>query len=282
MSGSSRTASGSTAIERWRSALAEWAIPQEILDAAPESPWGHSTRAFAARADRAIATPATPSHRRAAEALPEGGSVLDVGCGAGAASLPLLARASHLVAVDTEAAMLDELRARVPSTCTLTVVQGRWPDVAGDVPRVDVVVCNHVAYNVADLDDAVMRMTEKARRRVVMEMTRGHPRSLLNFLWPLFHGIERPTTPTSADAVDVVHECGLSPGAEEWTPADVSLAAHDVADLVAGVRRAICLDATRDPDIARALASRLVWHEGRVGLTPLPLTTVWWDVARAA
>ena len=76
------------AIDRWRGALAEWALPTELVDAAPESPWQFSTRTFAVRADRALmeSTP-TPSRRRALEALPVDGAVLDIGCGAGAASL---------------------------------------------------------------------------------------------------------------------------------------------------------------------------------------------------
>src|SRR2546430_11828672 len=40
------------------------------------------------------------------------GSVLDVGCGAGAASLPLAAKTSGLIGVDPSAAMLKEFRVR--------------------------------------------------------------------------------------------------------------------------------------------------------------------------
>src|SRR5436305_422520 len=71
------------AAERWAQALAAWAIPPAILTAAPESPWGFPTQLFERRADTVPAEP-TPSTQRALEALPEGGAVLDVGCGAGA------------------------------------------------------------------------------------------------------------------------------------------------------------------------------------------------------
>lgn len=267
-----------SAIERWRSALAEWAIPPEILAGAPESPWALSPRTFAARADRALAAPApTPSNRRAAEALPAGGSVLDVGAGAGAASLPLMRRASRLVAVDAAPEMLGELRARVPACVELAIVQGRWPDVASQVPVVDVVVCHHVAYNVADLDAFVLRMTERARRRVVMELTKEHPRSAQSFLWPIFHGIERPTRPTAGDAVDVIRACGLMPHVEEWTPEDLLLASDGMADVVASMRRSLCLTEERDAEIAGAVESRIVRRDGCVGLAPRPVVTVWWD-----
>lgn len=271
-----------TAAARWRAALEEWAIPVEILAAAPESPWQLSPASFAARADRAVREGAiTPSRRRALEALPEGGAVLDVGSGAGAASLPLLTRAARLVAVDGDAAMLAELRARVPPKVELTVVHGRWPDVAGQVDDVDVVVCNHVAYNMPNLDEAVAAMTTKARRRVVLELTAVHPRSPQNFLWPIFHGIERPSRPTAADAVDVVRETGVDPQTEERVPADPVLASHELPDLVASVRRYLCLGPDRDPEIAAALEPRLVRRDGLVGLPPLPVVTIWWDTPEA-
>lgn len=267
-----------SAAARWRAALEEWAIPPEILAAAPESPWQLSTAPFAARADRAMREgPITPSRRRALEVLPEGGAVLDVGAGAGAASLPLVTRAARLVAVDGDAAMLEALRARVPAAVELTVVHGRWPDVAGQVDDVDVVVCNHVAYNLPNLDEAVAAMTAKARRRVVLELTALHPRSGQNFLWPIFHGIERPSRPTAADAVDVVRETGVDPQTEERLPSDVMLASHELPDLVATVRRYLCLGPDRDPEIAAALEPRLVSRGGLVGLPPLPVVTIWWD-----
>lgn len=266
------------AIDRWQSALAEWAIPQEILDTAPESPWQFSTRTFAVRADRALqeSTP-TPSRRRALDALPEGGSVLDVGSGAGAASLPLLGRARRLIAVDTGQEMLDELRTRVPPDVELTLVCGAWPDVADQIDQVDVVVCNHVAYNMPNLDQAVRRMTDRARRRVVLELSRDHPRASQNFLWETFHGIQRPARPTSEDAAAVVREAGFEPAVEEWTPADLSMTSDDLGEMVASVRRYLCLGPDRDPEIARALEPRLVRRDGLIGLPPRPVVAIWWD-----
>ncbi|HEX6537948.1 MAG TPA: methyltransferase domain-containing protein [Candidatus Dormibacteraeota bacterium] len=272
-----------TPAERWRAALAEWAIPAEILDAAPESPWRLRPQQFAARADRAMAehTP-TPSRARELEALPDDGTVLDIGVGAGAASLPLLTRASRLIAVDGDPAMLDELRARMPADVELSVVQGMWPDVADSVDDADVVICHHVAYNVPNLDAAVRRMTEKARRRVVMELTSVHPRTPQNFLWPIFHGIDRPARPTASDAIDVIRACGFAPHFDEWKRRELLIAAEDLPELVASMRRYLCLTPDRDPEIERALAGHLVRRDGQVGLPALPVVTVWWDAPHPA
>ena len=96
-----------TAAERWRSELAGWAIPDEIVAAAPESPWGYATECFRRRGEAAPDPDPTPTTRRALEALPEGGTVLDVGVGGGATSLPLAARTGLIVGFDAQPDMLQ-------------------------------------------------------------------------------------------------------------------------------------------------------------------------------
>ena len=105
-----------TAAERWREDLEAWAIPQALIDAAPESPYGFPAELFRRRAAGAASSRAdSPSTLRALDALPAGGTVVDVGSGGGSMSLPLAGRASLLTAVDGQADMLaafTEARAR--------------------------------------------------------------------------------------------------------------------------------------------------------------------------
>src|SRR5437588_5199305 len=161
---------------RWREDLDSWAIPPEILAAAPETPWACPTGLFARAAEEALAAraarsdegQASPSVRRALEALPEGGSVLDVGAGGGAASLPLCPPAAAVTAVDQSPDMLAAFAGLAEGQgIHHTEIQGLWPDVAGDVGPADVVVCHHVLYNVGDLVPFVVALTGHARRRVV-------------------------------------------------------------------------------------------------------------------
>jgi SAM-dependent methyltransferase len=154
------------AAERWRRELAGWAIPDHILAQAVEPPWGFPVELFSADEGPA---PDTVSRRRAAETLPTGGSVLDVGCGGGAAGLALVPPAGLVVGVDESAEMLEAMRqaaqARGVEHATL---QARWPDGAAEAPMADVVVCHHVAYNVPDLAGFAVALAAHARRRVVM------------------------------------------------------------------------------------------------------------------
>jgi SAM-dependent methyltransferase len=241
------------ALARWREQLDGWAIPEEIMAAAPESPWAFPVGLFRSRARRAGSRPATPSNREAARSLPPGGSVLDIGAGGGAASLPLAGVAGRLVAVDESADMVAAfLAAAEAAGVPASGVEGRWPEVAGRVAPADVVVCHHVLYNVADLAPFADALTGHARRRVVAELTERHPLVGLAPLWRRFHDLERPSGPGADDAVAALEALGLRVARQDWESQD-RFGFDDFDELVAFTRRRLCLPAERDPEVAAAL-----------------------------
>jgi hypothetical protein len=259
---------------RWREDLESWAIPPEILDAAPETPWACPPGLFARSAEEAVTTrnaPRTPSQQRALEALPDGGSLLDVGAGGGAASLPLCPPAAAVTAVDQSAGMLSAFAGLADKQGVAhREVEGLWPAVAGEVEPVDVVVCHHVLYNVGDVVPFVLALTDHARRRVVVEITAEHPQSTLNDLWLHFHGHVRPTRPTAVDAAEVLRDLGLEVGMDEVeSPPRWGHHEHDRAELVAFARRRLCLPAERDPEIDAVLEPP----------APRRNVTLWWPGA---
>jgi SAM-dependent methyltransferase len=236
---------------RWAAALAEWAIPDEILAQATESPWGFPTEVFVAAAQRQLVGPPTPTHRRVIEALSAGGSVLDVGSGAGAASLPAAPPATRIVAVDTDPRMLDELAALGRDRVAVALVDGGWPDVADEIAPCDVVVCANVFYNVADIAPFVRALHAKARRRVVVELTAQHPQARLSPLWEQFWGVRRPVAPTADDAHDVVADVtGQQPTVDRWTRNN-----DERPESVPWIRRRLCLTDERDDEVTAALAA---------------------------
>lgn len=266
-------------LDRWRADLESWAIPDEILAAAPESPWVLPRQIFIRRAERHWRTPSSPSYQRAWDALSEPGSVLDIGAGAGAACLPLMARATGLTAVDRDEELLnvlvgkaDQLGGQVLAIC------GRWPDVAGEVAPADVVTCHHVLYNVADLGPFVAALTGHARRLVVVEMTAHHPLTSLNPLWERFHGLGRPEVPTAADVLAVLESLGLEPRHETWSRSGDS-DYESFEDLVEVTRRRLCLRPDQAGEVATAL--RELGAEGEQSAQQLflgvELVTIWWE-----
>jgi 2-polyprenyl-3-methyl-5-hydroxy-6-metoxy-1,4-benzoquinol methylase len=267
--------------ERWAEALASWAIPQALIDAAPESPWGFPSELFRSRAASAPDRRETPTTRRAAEALPQDGTVLDVGAGGGAMSLPLALMASHLTAVDGQADMLEVFsEATTALGVDSSTVLGSWPEVAEATPAADVVVCGHVLYNVPELGPFVDALADHASRRVVIELTEHHPLSWMNDLWKTFHGLDRPDTPSDLDAVAVILERGHAAVREVDVRTRESGGFIRREDCVAMIRRRLCLRPDQDQALIAALGDRLHEQNGlwSAGPAERAVVTLWWDV----
>ncbi len=270
--------SGGATLDRWREQLGAWAVPEEILARAPESPWGFPVGLFRARAEQARGRGPTPSNREAVRRLAPGGTVLDVGAGAGAASLPLAGRAGRIVAVDESAGMIEAFLAAARATgVQADGVHGRWPDVAGEVGPADMVVCHDVLYNVQDLAPFALALTGHARGGVVAQLTERHPLAPLAPLWRRFHGLDRPQGPTAGDAVAALRSLGLEVERQDWTTSHGG-SFEQFQDLVAYTRRRLCLPAGRDPELAEALEPLCVRDDAGYRIGPLhrPVVTLSW------
>jgi SAM-dependent methyltransferase len=265
-------------LRRWSQDLASWAIPEDILAAARESPWVLPPQVFARRADSASENPGGPSYERAWDELDPPGSVLDIGSGPGAASLPLIPRMTGLSAVDENSAMLGLLADRASARgVTAMTVRGTWPEVAPQLPAADVVTCHHVLYNVADLTPFVAALTNHARRLVVVEVASTHPLTSLNPLWLRFHGLVRPDRPTAGDVLAILRAMDLEIGFRQWRrPGGPDYGSF--AELVDVTRRRLCLPADRAADVASALEETGIdpEHPRDLGSSGRDVLTVWW------
>jgi SAM-dependent methyltransferase len=248
--------------------LARWAIPEEILAAAPDSPYFFVPQVFVDAADVAIARAEdTPSDTVAREALAPGGTVLDVGCGAGAASLRL--RPARVVGVDPSSPLLEAFGQRARRLgIEAATVEGLWPDTASRAPVVDVVVCHHVVYNVPDLAAFASALGEHARRRVVIELTAVHPMAWTAPYWKALHGIDQPNRPLAEDAVAAVQELGFTVRQERWQRHYPMLGESGDQPLLPIARR-LCLPTERHEELRQALAAA-------PPPTDREVVTLWW------
>jgi SAM-dependent methyltransferase len=256
---------------RWAADLAEWSIPEEILATAPQSPWIHPVVLFTPSPGP---IPDTPSHARARGVLAHEGSVLDVGCGGGRAALALAPPAATLIGVDHQQGMLEVFAAEAAARgLAHAEILGDWPMVADRTPVADVVVCHHVAYDIAALPAFVSALDAHAGRRVVLELPQRHPLAGMDLLWRHFWGLERPQSPTAADALAVIRELGVDARMEEWEQPSQALPDHGLGPAAQAelMRIRLCLTPDRDAEIAQVLASSPP--------SPRSLATIWWDVS---
>jgi SAM-dependent methyltransferase len=252
--------------QKWKSDLEAWSIPKEIIDQAPESPWIHPPVLF--QIPKLIDL--TPSHQKAFEALPDNGSILDIGCGGGIAAFAMGRKAGQVIGVDHQSEMLEMFTENAKDRHTESVVhEGFWPAIQNDVEVADVAVAHHVVYNVQEIIPFIQAMNSHARKRVVLELPQHHPLSNLSTAWKHFWKLDRPENPTPHDLMNVLREMGINAHLLLW---DGQLRQErNMDDAVRFTRIRLCLPESRDPEVREFLENHPV-SETR------PLATIWWDI----
>ncbi len=256
--------------EKWRTDLASWAIPDEILSRVTTGPWIHPVAMFTATET----IPDSKSHQIARAAVPIGGSVLDIGSGGGRAAFALVPPASRVIAVDHQQGMLDEFaEAAARRGVQHEEFLGDWPAVADGVPSADVVVCHHVAFNVPDIVPFLQALNSHAIKRVVLEMPFQHPLTHLNPLWKKFWDLDRPSEPTAEDLSAITRALGFDAQMEIWVDETWGKrVALPEAERIRFARIRLCLTEDRDAEVAAALIQQ---GDDR----PRQVATLWWDVS---
>jgi SAM-dependent methyltransferase len=249
--------------------LTGWAIPQDLLAAAPQSPYFFDPSVFIAGADEAVNRAGdTVSDRVAREGLPTGGTVLDVGVGAGAASLRL--GATTIIGVDPSPALLDAFVERAHRLGIAAVaVQGSWPGAAVETQVADVVVCHHVVYNVSDLAPFARALSEHAASRTVIELTACHPMAWLAPYWKALYDLDQPVRPTADDAIALLNDLGIAVHQRRWVRR-IQMIGESGDQQLARIARRLCLRPDRLDELRGALSQQPPPAEREV-------VTVWWE-----
>ena len=249
--------------DKWREDLANWGIPKEILDQAPESPWIHPAALFQIPDVIEI----NPSHFRAKEVNPN--SVLDIGCGGGVAAFACTPPATKVIGVDHQQSMLDMFEENAKQRgVEVETYFGDWPDVSANVPKADVVTCHHVVYNVAKIEEFVTALNAHANKRVVVELPEFHPLSNMSAAWKHFWNLDRPTSPNASDFQNVLQELGIDSKMEVFAGEmrnDV-----DFDSQVRFMRIRLCLPESREVEVRQFMTDNPPTSSRR-------LATIWWD-----
>lgn len=107
-----------------------------------------------------------------------GETVFDMGCGTGALAVPFGEAGHKVVAADFSQGMLDQMQARLDAAGVRTVFpklmswEDDWPAFGVREGMTDVAIASR-SIATADLRDALLRLTEVARRRVCITLATG-------------------------------------------------------------------------------------------------------------
>jgi SAM-dependent methyltransferase len=265
------------AASQWRDQLEAWALPDELLSTAEESPYGWSQSLWKRRSVIAGDTEPPETVRIVTELMPERGTLLDVGVGRGRASLPIAENRHRLIGVDESLEMLagftEDARRR---SMQVETHEGRWPDIAPDVPVADVVMAANVAYNVADIVPFIAAMMDHARAAVVLEVTERHPWAHLAPLYREVHQLDRPDGPTADDLVAVIVDMtGREPIAHRWERQG-HVWYESWNELLDHYGRRLVVPRARRHELRPLLESEVIAEDGklRVGDTPTRFATI--------
>jgi ubiquinone/menaquinone biosynthesis C-methylase UbiE len=103
------------------------------------------------------------------------GRVLDIGCGNGAISLPLLPRAGHLTLLDLSPKMLDLARQQVPADRLedVKLIEGNFLEADLEPQSFDLVLCIGVLAHVDSVPDVIAKVARLAKPggMVILEFT---------------------------------------------------------------------------------------------------------------
>jgi len=141
-------------------------------------------------------------------------TVMDVGAGGGRLALPLALRCVKMVAVEPSSSMCQVLREQATDSGVdnVTLVEARWEE--AQVESVDIVLCAHVLYVVAGIEDFVRKMEANAREKVLIVLFQSPPQSQIYHLWHMVHGEERIPLPSLPQFREVLEQLGIDGNVE--------------------------------------------------------------------
>ena len=258
--------------QQWREAMQTWALPESILRAAPESPWGFPDRAVPIASGAARSRERSPTATVARSRPCRSEAPCSTSASAAARRrCRSIRRCSRIIGVDS-----SRRHARRVSTpgaasrgqrCAPSRARGRRSQRERRSPMSSSATTSPTTSPTSRRSS--MALTEHARRRVVMEITSRHPTAWMADLWLRFHGARPPdparcqTTPCRSCAASVCTFAGTralqARGAGGFERRE---------DAVAWIRRRLCLDAGRDAEVAAALGARLVHEDGLWAVRP--------------
>ncbi len=194
------------AIETWGEMVRlEHAQSDRMRGARPTDHWTQYARQF--KADPHRTGDALVEQLRSR--ISPGESLLDVGAGGGRLALPLALTCRRVTAVEPSPSMCAVMResAQEFGVENVEIVESGWLEAS--VEPADVVLCSHVVYVVEDIGPFVSKMSDHAKRLVMVVMYQAPPQSQMYGLWERVHGEKRLALPALPQFIPALEELGI-------------------------------------------------------------------------
>ncbi len=208
---------GQTGVDGLESAAALWTNIVSNRERMPAGERGQRLRGMAQRLREAGRRDLgdAPLVRAVLAGLGPQRSVADLGAGPGRYTRVLARQDCRVWAVepseDMRRYLQEDLAGEDPATAArVQVVAGAWPDVAAQVPPVEVALASLVIHFCPDATGFIAAMERLATRRCVLSIRVGQMQPLIEVLWPQFHPDRPlPAQPVFAHLYNVLLEQGI-------------------------------------------------------------------------
>lgn len=190
--------------------------------------------------------------------LPPGGSVLDVGGGAGRFALPLATLANHVTVVEPSADAVETLRARAAEAGfgNITVINAPWED--AEAPSAEVVLCSLVLHHVPEAATFVAKLQEHASDLVALVEMMETPGAAESPFYQRVHGSAPTPLPGLPDVLQLLWAMDIHPDVTMLS-ADPPVLDDDFGAAVAQLRRRLGVTEGTEADARlRAAADELL------------------------
>ena len=210
-------------------------------------------------------------------------TILDIGAGTGRHAVALAPHAQRVTALDPSPAMLAFLRedAEEASLDNIDVIEGAWPDAAGETPEADIVISANVLYPIEDVVPFLVAMDGHARRLCFLQLMAHQPWFDPPGLWQAVHGEPRRPQPAYMEAVNLLHQLGCYANVEiAWVDIPRTFDSLDIAVERFAESVAVGDDEERRARLRAALEETLeIRSDGTLALAGqrFPQATVWWE-----
>jgi SAM-dependent methyltransferase len=208
-------------------------------------------------------------------------TLLDVGAGCGALCIPLSEELDHVVALDSSAPMLDELRreARARGMSNIEAKQGSWDELHEELGLFDVVLVANVPGVLDDSNKSMARLERHARRVVFLVL--GTPGNMDKFyfreLWPRIFGHDHPSKRDYFDAYGVLYRMGIYAGVE-IVNYNFDQPFEDMDEAIAFWKDHMRLDGSEHDSVLREFLSERLEPSGGLlwARVPKQSAVIWW------